>query len=67
MSDNVVDPQRWPAQAAHQVVLELCRAKVFGFGPEAQAMGRADGEALAEAVIAVHQKLAAYYRNPGQS
>ncbi|GEK74213.1 MULTISPECIES: hypothetical protein [Halomonas] len=66
MSDQlVVHPIKDPSRAAHEVVLELCKAGAFGVGPEAQAMGRGDGEKLAEAIIAVHEKLAAHYKSLG--
>lgn len=59
---RVLNPVHSPDQAAHEVVLELCRSGAFGLGPEADAMGTGDGQALGEAVSAAHQALAEYYR-----
>jgi len=56
------NPVYSPDAAAHDVVLELCQAGAFSLDPEYKVMGTGDGEALAESVIAFHQKLAAYYR-----
>lgn len=56
------NPVRDPYHAAHEAVLELCRAGAFGFGPEAQAMSTSDGEAVGKAVSAAHQAIAEYYR-----
>lgn len=63
MSDvKSLNPVHSPDHAAHEAVLELCRAGAFGFGPEAQAMSTSDGEAVGKAVSAAHQAIAEYYR-----
>lgn len=59
---KLVNPVQGPDRAAHEVVLELCRSGAFGIGPEAQAMGPEDGEALGKAVTAAHRAIADYYR-----
>ncbi|MBZ9576748.1 hypothetical protein [Modicisalibacter sp. MOD 31.J] len=57
------DPFNSPEQAAQDVVLELCRTGAFGVGSGQNLMGRDDGEDLAEAVSAFHEKLTAYYKS----
>ncbi|MFI8749058.1 hypothetical protein ACIGG6_03480 [Vreelandella lionensis] len=59
---RVVSPTSYPEKAAHEAVVALCETGAFGIGNEHKAMGAGDGEALAEAVIAFHKKLTAYYK-----
>ncbi len=62
MSERVVHPKTSPDKAAQEVVLALCETGAFDLGGEYKAMSTGDGEALADAIIAVHQKLTAYYK-----
>lgn len=60
---RLVNPRVNPEKAAHEAVIALCEAGAFGIGNEHKAMGAGDGEALAEAVIAFHQKLTEHYKS----
>ena len=62
MSERIVSPTANPSKAAQEVVLALCETGAFDLGGEYKTMGTGDGEALADAIIAVHRKLSAYYK-----
>lgn len=58
----MLDPVYSPEQAAQEVVLELCKAQVFGLGPETQTFSRQGGADIAEAIIGAHETLTEYYK-----
>lgn len=60
---RLVNPKAQPEKAAQEAVLALCETGAFGIDPAHTAMSAGDGEALADAIIAVHQKLTAYYKD----
>jgi hypothetical protein len=60
--ERLKDPVYSPEEAAHEVIVELCKAQVFGYGPETQTTGRESGAEIAEAIIGVHEKLTEYYK-----
>lgn len=63
MSDlRLINPKGHPERAAQEVVVALCETGAFGIGTEHKAMGAEDGEAIAQAIIATHEKLTEYYR-----
>ena len=59
---RVVSPKGQPERAAQEVVLALCGTGAFDLGGEYKAISTGDGEALADAIIAAHKKLTAYYK-----
>lgn len=60
---RLVNPIDEPEKAAHEVLLEVCRAGVFGAGSLQNAGSAQAGERLGEAAAAFHKKLTEHYRS----
>lgn len=63
MSDsNFIDPVNNPEQAAHEVILELCRSGAFDQSKVSSSYGSSYGKLVAEAITTAHKSLAQYYK-----
>ncbi|MCL7930455.1 hypothetical protein [Halomonas llamarensis] len=64
---HLIHPSDQPESAAQQVLLEMCKAGVFGAGSLQNASSPQAGERLGEAAVAFHKKLTEYYRTLGHA
>ncbi|GHC17458.1 hypothetical protein GCM10010082_05800 [Kushneria pakistanensis] len=54
---RTTDPRHSPDAAAHEIVLELCKAGVFGV------VHTDRGDELGKAVVLAHEQITAYYKS----
>tara|TARA_A100001518_G_C1206211_1_gene49011 strand:- start:584 stop:793 length:210 start_codon:yes stop_codon:yes gene_type:complete len=59
---DLIHPSDQPESAAQQVLIEMCKAGVFGAGSLQNASSPQAGQRLGEAAAAFHKALTDYYR-----